>query len=198
VTGGATLWRAFPWDPAAAKGARFSPSFLPRSTGIGRFDLPADLSRQLYLGESGEHVVAELIHARRHRSISDRHLIRGGLRLSIVEVHLPERASESVVDLCTAPGLATVAARADRAASRHGDTTQPIARAAWDRGHAGLHWWSRFHGDWHTTVLFTERWSIDGHGEGPALRFGAPTPLTLDSPSVVEAARELGIELAAS
>lgn len=194
MSGGAKLWRVFPWDPGATPGAPFSPSFIPRSTGRGRFDLPAGLSGQLYLGETKEHAVAELLQARRRGSITPRHLIRGAQQLAAVEVHLPQRLSESVVDLCTPSGLQTTTAGADQVASRYRAKTQPIARTVWEHGHAGLRWWSKFHGDWHTTVLFSERWTIDGCGEGPELRFSEPVPLTLESPSVVEAARVLGIE----
>jgi len=198
VTVGTTLWRVFPWDPAAADGNPFSPSFIPRSTGIGRFDLPVELSRQLYLAESEEHAISEQLYRWRGRQIGERHLERMGQRLAAVEVHLPDDTSVSLVDLCTPPGLTDASTHADRVASLHRTTTQPIARAAWDQGHAGLRWWSRFHGDWHTTVLFTERWMIDGRGDGPELRFGEPVPLTLESPGVIEAATLLGIELAAT
>ncbi len=188
------LWRVFPWDPGAAPGHPFSPSFVPRTSGQARFDLPARLSRVLYLAGSADHAVAELIHARRCRTLDERHLERAGHRLAAVEVHLPESVLGSVVDLCTPLGLEETMTRADRVASPHRATTQPIARAVWDRGHAGLRWWSQFHGDWHTTVLFADRRSVDGQGKRPKLRFSEPVPLTLESPSVVEAARVLGIE----
>jgi hypothetical protein len=190
---GVALWRVFPWDPEAVPGAPFSPSFVPRPSGRGRFDLPAKLSPVLYLAESVSHGVAEHLHPWRGRRIGSRHLISSGHRLAAAAVRLPDGA-EAILDLCTAPGLVEANTQADRVASEDRATTQSIARAVWDGGSAGLRWWSRFHGDWHTAVLFVERWAFDGPKAGPRVVFSDPVPLTLDSPGVTEAMRRLGIE----
>lgn len=152
-----TLWRAFPWDPAAREEAPFSPSFAPRPTGRGRFDLPLGASPTLYVAESPEHAIGEMIQPWRGRAIGQPHL--------------------------------------DRVASRHRSVTQPIARAVWDAGYAGLRWWSSFWGDWHTVVLFPARLT-----RPVRLDFGKPTRrkptrLTLETPALLDAARLLGIEI---
>lgn len=70
-----------------------------------------------------------------------------------------------IADLCDAGVLQRLGTAPDRVASRHRTVTQPIARTIWDAEYAGLRWWSRFWGDWHTTVLFTARLT----GEAPRL-----------------------------
>ncbi|MDZ7781122.1 MAG: RES family NAD+ phosphorylase [Gemmatimonadota bacterium] len=193
-----TLWRVFPWDERASEGDRFSPSFVPPPTGRGRFDLPHDISRVLYLAESPEHAVAELLHPWRGRSVDARHLVRAGRPLAAVEVQVDEdRSGTKVADLCEPDVLVALDVAPDRTASRHRTLTQPIARTVWDAGFAGLRWWSRFWGDWHTTVLFTARLEEGvaerGGGVARPLSFGTPEPLTPTSPAVAEAARALGI-----
>lgn len=185
-----TLWRVFPWDPDAGEGAPYSPSFVPAPTGRGRFDLPSRLSPVLYLAESPEHAVAELLHPWRGRSIDGRHLTRAGRPLAAVEVRW-QAAAADVADLCDPATLARLAVPPDRVASRHRAVTQPIARAVWENGAAALRWWSRFWGDWHTTVVFAGRATFGGSGS--RLRPEGPRALRLDSPAVVEAADLLGI-----
>jgi hypothetical protein len=186
-----------PWDTGARSGERFSPSYVPAPTGRGRFDLPARLSRSLYLAESPEHAVAELLHPWRGRRIDERHLLRAGRALALVEIRreVPEWESSDeppgIADLCDPGTLDDLEARPDGVASHHRSVTQPIARAVWDAGASGLRWWSRFWGDWHTTVLFTER----AHRDSTALSFGGPETLSLGSPALLEAARLLGMEV---
>lgn len=185
------LWRAFPWDPRAGRGAPFSPSFVPRATGRGRFDLPLGTSATLYLAESPAHAVGEMIQPWRGRTLGPRHLERVGHAIAIVEARVtaPEGA---IADLCDPATLGSFGAPPDRVASRQRSVTQPIARRVWDSGQIGLRWWSSFWGDWHTVVLFSDRVT-------PPVRvdFGTPVPLTLDAPPLVEAARLLGIEIRA-
>jgi hypothetical protein len=168
---------------------------VPDPTGRGRFDLPARLSPVLYLAESPEHAVAEVLHSWRGRRIGARHLRRAGHVLASVHVRWASREA-GVADLCDPDALAALAIPPDRIASRHRSVTQPIAQAVWDTGHAGLRWWSRFWGDWHTTVAFTAR---GPGGRAPASQasqlFDEPEPLTLESPALLEAARLLGIEV---
>jgi hypothetical protein len=189
---GTALWRVFPWDPAAAPGHPFSPSFAPEPTGRGRFDLPTRLSSVLYLAETPEHAVAELLHPWQGRAIDERHLRRGGRQLAAVPI-TPADSRGSVVDLCDPGVLLGLDLAPDRVASRLRAVTQPIARRVWDSGAPGLRWWSRFWGDWHTTVCFLARSPVGG--ATPALRFGTPEPLDLTAAAVVAAADLLGIEL---
>lgn len=251
MSSGASLWRVFPWEGKAAMGAPFSPSFVPEPTGRGRFDLPGRLSPVLYLAETPEHAVAELLHPWRGRTLDGRHLSRSGRPLALVEVSLAgatvtssprgglvaeaggaanpgpaagspepvpsagEGSGRRVADLCDPTVLERAGIAPDRVASRHRALTQPIARALWDADYVGLRWWSRFWGDWHSTILFTARFGMGGRGDagrgggvaptgagagrgresGLALGWGAPSRLTTSSPALVAAAELLGMEV---
>lgn len=183
-------WRVFPWDPAAAPGERFSPGYVPPGQGQGRFDLPGVPGGVLYAAESAEHAVAELVQHLRGQALDDADLIVAGQRLAVVAVALPDALRDGVVDLCDPAELVRLGTRPDETASRDRRTTQRIGVAVHAAGHAGLRWWSAFSGDWHTLLLFRDR-------IGAALAFGTPEPLTLDHAALREAARELGIGIAA-
>ena len=187
-TGTGKRWRAFPWDEGSKPGTRFSPSFVPTPTGRGRFDIPRQLSSSLYLAESPEHAVGELIQPWRGRRIGVPHLERAGFRLALVEVTCSPEVQSNLFDLCDPSMLEAGDMAPDRTASRHRHITQPLARKIWDTGAVGLRWWSSVWGDWHTTVLFTAR--TEGH-----LDFGDPVPLTPAHPTVQKAACLLGIRV---
>lgn len=180
--------RVFPWDADAAPGEAFSASFVPASTGAGRFDLPG--SPVLYLAETPEHGVAEKIARFRGSPLADHHLSEYGRRLAQVEVTLGATLIERLADLCDPAVLLRHGLRPDALASRDRETTQRIARDLATAGRLGLRWWSSFHGDWHGLVLF-----------GPeAMRevvWGEPVSLHAGSAEVVAAARELGMRVAA-
>lgn len=180
------MWRVFPWDPHANAGARFSASFVPDPTGRGRFDLPRSLSPVLYLAESPEHAVAEMLQPWRGRRMEAAHLERAGLPLASVSIDFVPGAAPDLLDLCDPVTLVDLGIAPDVTASRLREHTQPVARAVWERGAAGLRWWSSFWGDWHTAVLFTER--IAG-----GLHFGEPEPLSVTTEAVVRAADLLGM-----
>ena len=182
------LWRVFPWDRRALVGAAHSPSFVPPTTGRNRFDLPPDLSPVLYLAESPEHAIGEMLQTVQNQRVSSDVLRRAGLPLSLVSVSLPDGTRAELADLCDPETLAGENLRPDRLASRHRWVTQPLARNVWSRGFAGLRWWSSFWGDWHTVVLFVAR--VRGQ-----MRFGEPSVLTPDSPHVIDASNLLGIRL---
>lgn len=182
----AVVWRVFPWDDRAPDGALFSAAHVPTTTGRGRFDLPVELSPVLYLAESPEHAVAELLQPWRNRALERAHLVRAGHPLALVGAELPDGAGTRLLDLCDPGVLADSGWTPDRVASRHRRLTQPIAAEAWRAGCVGLRWWSAFWGDWHGVVLFTAR-------IGDRLDVGEPVALTRESPSVVAAADALGM-----
>ncbi|GMV05914.1 MAG: hypothetical protein AMXMBFR53_21910 [Gemmatimonadota bacterium] len=181
-----SYWRVFPWRSGAAPGERFSPSHIPEPTGRGRFDLPRELSPVLYLAETPDHAVGEALQAWRARPLEPAHLLRAGLPLALVVVVVPAASSARLADLCEAAYLNARAVAPDTTASRLRERTQQVARAAWDRGHHGLRWWSTFWGDWHTVVLFTAR--VDR-----VVRYGDPVALSVDHPAVLDAAGLLGM-----
>ena len=145
----ALYWRVVPWDPDVNEGNLFSPSYIPPTTGRGRFDLPVACSPVLYLAESPEHAIAEAIQPWRNRPLRRAHLLRAGRPLALVGVQLESGEASRLLDLCDPRTLHRRRLKPDRIASRHRRTTQPIAASAWDAGHAGLRWWSGFRGDWH-------------------------------------------------
>lgn len=181
------LWRAFPWDPLAQAGARFSASFVPERQGMGRFDVQRSLV--VYLAESPEHAVAEKIQGYRGRVLREPHLRPAGHDLALVSARLAA-ASADIADLCDPDELARRRLRPDTIASRDLRRTRAVAEALYEEGKTGLRWWSAFSGDWHTIVAFCGR--LGGAGLG----FGEPEALGLDHPVVRIAAAELGVRLA--
>ena len=188
-SGRVELWRVFPWDPRARDRDRFSPSHVPHPTGRGRFDLPRDVSRVLYVADSPHHAVGEMIQPWRGKRISAAHLVRASLPLALVRMSLDTEGLR-LADLCDWEVLGQTGVQPDRSASRLRNVTQPLARQVWERGYSGLRWWSSSWGDWHTFVLFAARM-------GERLSFGEPQPLGIRDDTVREAAELLGIEVAA-
>jgi hypothetical protein len=99
----------------------------------------------------------------------------------MARVEISPGVTGKLADLCSPATLASLGVAPDETASRHRDTTQPIAATAWAHGRSGLRWWSSFWGDWHTVVLFVAR-------TGRGVRFGTPEILTLESEAVAGAA----------
>ena len=185
----ALFWRVFPWDRDGPEEAPFSPSYVPRTIGRGRFDLPVACSPVLYVAESPEHAIAEAIQPWRNRPLRGAHLRRTGHPLALVDVQLGPDEMAELVDLCDPATLRRRRISPDQIASHHRRRTQPIAASIWDSGNIGLRWWSSFWGDWHGVVLFTAR-------VGRSLHFGEPQRISADTPALREAASALGMPLA--
>jgi hypothetical protein len=179
------FWRVFPWDPAAERGAPFSSEYVipaERQT-KGRFDLGT--SPVLYLAESPEHAVAELLRPFAGRQLAPALLNGAGHPLALVEVRLDPGVVTLLADLTDAAVLLKHGIRPDALASRDRAVTQSISRSLFTRGFAGFRWWSALHGDWHALLLFLARLAPS------QLVYGRPEPLTPAQPWVVAAAREL-------
>jgi len=185
-----TLWRVFPWDSRAKPGGPLSPSYLPAQSGYGRFDLDRGLDASTwYFAGTPEHAIAERIQDLRNRTLFDDMLFERGHRLALVSVEVAARIAP--MDLCDPIELARLAIPPDRLAYRDRDVTRAIATRLYRETAAkGLHWWSAFFGEWHTTALFSDRLA-DGD-----LVFGQPEPLRMDAPAVLAAAEALAIEIA--
>ena len=183
------LWRVFPWDPNAAEGERFSAAFIPGGQGRYRFDLPGNPLGVIYLAETEEHAVAEMIQAYRNsrQPLTDDDLTAWGHRYALVSVSLRADIWPRIEDLCDPIALTDLRITADRPAYRDRRRTQQIASMLHDRQRAGLRWWSAFWGEWHTAVLFRDQIPAD------AITYGSPLHLDVASPPVVEAARLLDI-----
>lgn len=184
----ALFWRVFPWDPDVRDRSPFSHSWIPPTTGRGRFDLPVACSPVLYLAESPAHAVAEALQPWRNRPLRRAHLRRAGRPLALVDVQLEADEAAELVDLCDPATLRRRRIGPDRIASLHRRRTQPIAASIWDSGNIGIRWWSSFWGDWHGVVLFTAR--LEGR-----LHFGEPQEVSAETPALHEAAAALGMPL---
>lgn len=183
-----TLYRVFPWDPAARSGAPFAADFIPRHQGSGRFDLRE--SAVWYLAESPEHATAELLQGFRGRRLHARALRRFGHTLALASVELTESAASRIIDLDDPAILVTLGVLPSTMASDDRARTQGLAEMVFARGATGLRWWSKLSGDWHTVVLFLARIPPK------MLVMGAPVPLTAEHPAVVQACRQLAIPIA--
>jgi hypothetical protein len=172
------LHRVFPWDERAAAGAPFSPSFVPVLQGSGRFDL--NDSPVLYLGESAEHAVAEMLQGFRGRPFAAATLRR---------IDVPDELATSIVDLDDPAQLLALGLRPSDVVSDDRARTRAIAARVYADGATGLRWWSKLSGDWHGVVLFLS------HAPFDRLAPGVPEPLTSSHPAVIGACRQLGIHL---
>jgi hypothetical protein len=182
-----TLWRVFPWSERAADGEPFSVRSVPpveRQTG-GRFDNEA--TSVLYLTESPEHAVAEILRQFRGRPLKPGHLRQHGHPLALVEVRVPESTLARVADLGDPQVLLRYGLRADTLALPESERaiTQGVSRTLHEAGLPGFRWWSAIHGAWHSTVFFVDRIPLEAFG------FGVPVLLDTAHPAVVAAAREL-------
>jgi hypothetical protein len=180
-----TLYRVFPWNAAAASGEPFSPEFIPLQQGSGRFDLPN--APVLYLGESPEHPVAEVLQGFRGRTFRTKMLRRFDHPLALVEIGVPDDVAERLVNLDDPAQLVRLSLRPSDVASDDRRRTMAIASAIYETGATGLRWWSRLSGDWYAVVLFLARTPVTH------LTHGAPELLTPAHPAVQLACRHLGI-----
>jgi hypothetical protein len=187
-----TLWRVFPWDPGAGQGEPFSPRYLPKQSGQGRFDLPLSTGASAwYFAESPEHALAEKLQDLRGRMLHDDFLFERGRRLALSSTQ--PNGVLRLVDLCDPVELARRGIAPDRLAFRDRSVTQAIARELHREPElAGFRWWSALFGEWHTVVLFSDRLPND------ALPFSEPRTLRLDSATVALTAAALAIEIAGS
>lgn len=191
-----TVWRCFPWDPDAANGAAFSPSYIVPGQTVGRFDLN-DRPPVRYLADTPEHAIGEALGPFRGTTFLPAYLRQQGHPLALVEVTLDPELVDRIPD-CTDPAiLSALRLRPDGLAHHDRRVTQEIARRVHSgdipsrgvlaRSCAGLRWWSALTGAWHTTVVFTDRVHS---GE---ILFGPPRQLDPGDAAVVRALSILGV-----
>ena len=179
------LHRVFPWDARATAGAPFSPSFVPIRQGSGRFDL--DDSPVLYLGESADHAVGELLQGFRGRRFRDGMLRRFGHPLALVRMDVTDDVAGGIIDLDDPARLVALAVRPSDVASDDRSRTRELAARLFDGGATGLRWWSSLSGDWYGVALFLARAPLD------QLLIGTPELLTPTHHAVIAACRQLAI-----
>jgi len=174
-------WRVFPWDPAAAPGAQFSPSYIHPQQGSGRFDVAGKLV--VYLAETAVHAVAEKLQRFRGQVIGRKDLLESGKTLALVECHI---GAIKLADLCDPKILVKHDLAPDILASREVRKTQRVAAALHKEGYDGLRWWSALSGDWHTIVVFAGK-----------IEYEEPEPLAITHQAVQDVSVALGIRLSA-
>lgn len=182
------VWRAFPWNPAAAEGGPFSAAFVSGGQGAGRFDLPTQTAGVIYFAESPAHALGEKIQDLRFQTMEDADLFEHDFRYGLVSIDLDPAIHDGVVDLCDPLQLAEFGIYPDHLAAMNRQTTQRIAAQLHSNGKAGLRWWSAFFGEWHTIVLFRDRLRQE-------LTYHVPQHINIQHPDLAEAARLLSIEI---
>lgn len=179
------LYRCFAWDARARDTEADGVLWFPRVyQGEGRHDNP-DLYACLYLSDHARSSLVEQLARFRGQRLLPSLLRRRGLPLALAELELDDRAE--LVDLDDPVVLRRERLRPSRVATRHRSTTQPQARALYERhpGAGGLKWWSVYEAVWMNVTVFDRA--------AARLRRISVRPLTIDDPAVVDAADFFGL-----
>lgn len=180
------VWRVLPWDPSARPEEPGGALWFPRAfQGSGRHDDP-DRYGCLYVAEEAVSGVAEALSPFRGAGpLLPAMLVRAGRPLALAALDLDGRAE--VLDLDEPAVLTAERLRPSVVATRRRTTTQAYASRLFQARPrlAGLRWWSTLDARWINLTLFdrsAERLVVD-----------EVVVLTSEHPTVVEAARELGL-----
>ena len=185
-----TLYRCFAWNAAAAAGAPDGPLWFPRMfQGEGRHDNPQSYGC-LYVADRAVSCVVEQLAAFRGQRLTASLLRRRGLPLALAEIELDGRAT--LLDLDDPAVLRRERLRPSRVATRDRSITQPQALTLY-RSHpdvAALRWWSTWEALWVNVTVFDRA--------APALRVVAVRELTIEDPTLLEAADLFGLRVMSS
>ena len=180
-----TLYRCFPWNARSAHDEPDGPLWISRPyQGGGRHDNP-DLYGCLYLSEHPVASVVELLAPFRNHRIAPSLLQQRGLPLALAAIAASERLD--LIDLDDPAILMREQLRPSEVATRIRLVTQPRTRVLYERHRSadGLRWWSTFEASWINITLFDRA--------VPLLRVQEVRALTVDDPTVSEAAAILGL-----
>lgn len=183
------LFRCFPWNGAAESGGRGGALWFPRPfQGEGRHDAPERYGC-LYVSAQPVAAVVEQLARFAGTSLGPTDLVREGLPLALAALSLSDGAL--LVDLDEPLVLAEEGLRPSRVGTGDRTVTQADAAVLQDRhpDAAGLRWWSLHESGWANVTLF------DRAAEELAVE--SVDPLELDDDVVREAARFLGLGVAA-
>lgn len=177
------LYRCFAWNRRAAARNEGGALWIPRANqGDGRHDNPAAYGC-LYLTDRELSGVVEQLAPWRGQRLAPELLVRRGLPLALAAVEVPDDAE--LIDLDEPRVLVRERLRPSTVATRQREVTQPQALALFERGAAGLRWWSTFESLWANVTLFDRA--------ADRLRVTAQRALTLEDEAVAEAAAFLGL-----
>lgn len=175
-----TLYRVFPWAPAAGKGSPGDSLFVPGLAG-GRIDNP-ERYLALYLSDAGEGACAE---AFAYKPAWDAGMLRGppGLPGSVLALATYTLDPEvAVCDLDDAKRLVELDMRPSHVVTRDRAATRAWAlRIFREQRWGGIRWWS----------YYDPRWGSHGIWATGALTTVAVEPLALDHPAMIGAAEVL-------
>ena len=183
-----TLYRCFAWRAAARDDQPDGPLWFPREfQGEGRHDNP-DVYGCLYLSDRPESCIAEQLAPFRSQRLTGSLLRRRGLPLALARLEL--RDSATLLDLDDPSVLRRERLRPSQVATRRRSVTQPQVLTLYRRHTraAGLRWWSSWEALWANVTVFDRA--------AAELRAIAVTELTLDHPSLLEAADLFGLRVA--
>lgn len=179
------LYRCFAWNEHASPREPDGPLWFPRIfQGEGRHDNP-DLYGCLYVSDRPLASIVEQLARFRGQRLLPSLLKRRGLPLALAELELEDPVA--LIDLDDPAVLRRERLRPSLVATRQRDTTQPQARALYERHPpaAGLRWWSTYESLWAHVTLFDRA--------APLLRVRSVRALVLDDADVVEAADFFGL-----
>jgi hypothetical protein len=182
-----TLYRCFAWRREARADAADGPLWFPRIfQGEGRHDNP-DAYGCLYLSDRPASCIVEQLAAFRGQRLTAAILRRRGLPLALARLELDDQSP--LIDLDDPAVLRRERLRPSQVATRRRSTTQPQALELYRRhpGAAGLRWWSTWEALWMNVTLFDRG--------AAALRVAEVTELTLDHPTLLEAAELFGLRV---
>lgn len=180
------LWRLLPWQPDVPATSPGGPLWFPRELqGAGRHDNP-DRYGCLYASESPlSPTVEALAPFRGTGALTSGMLVRAGVPLALSRLELSEE--DRLMDLDDPAVLADSGLRPSRVATGQRVLTQAYAVRLYDEhpASAGLRWWSTIEANLLNVTLFDR--ALDD------LRAPEVTQLTLEHPTVREAAELLGL-----
>jgi hypothetical protein len=160
---------------------------VPRiDQGDGRHDNP-DVYGALYMSRNPASPVAELLKDAPRGVLEPALLMHEGSPYALAA--FDEGGLDDLVDLDDPAVLAGRHLRPSGVATRNRQATQRLALHLHQEGATGFEWWSTIEASWINVTLFEERVAdrLDLAGE--------PEPLTIDHPTVREAADAVGVLL---
>jgi RES domain len=181
------LYRCFAWREAARPADPDGPLWFPRMfQGDGRHDNP-DVYGCLYLSDRPQSCVVEQLASFRGQRLTASMLRRRRLPLALARLELDD--DRELIDLDDPSVLKRERLRPSRVATRDRATTQPQALALYRRHPkaAGLRWWSSWEALWTNVTLFDRA--------SKALKTVDVSPLTLEHPTLLEAAEFFGLRI---
>ena len=182
-----TVYRCFAWRWAGRDDQPDGPLWFPRVfQGDGRHDNP-EAYGCLYLSDRPESCIAEQLAAFRGQRLTASMLRRRDLPLALGRLEI--RDSATLIDLDDPSVLLRERLRPSQVATRSRSVTQPQALALYRRhpSAAGLRWWSSWEALWANVTVFDRA--------AAALRVIEVTELTLDHPSLLDAAELFGLRV---